>query len=107
MPRLSNTPQEAAHISRIARGMPFGGVVWVNLKTGLRIDGVLTAERAGNNGGAGNWQFYGELELTLRDGNKKTIDYLDINSVTDAWRELGEEYQRLGLISAVDFPGNA
>ena len=64
MPRLSNTPQEAAHISRIARGMPFGGVVWVNLKTGLRIDGVLTAERAGNNGGAGNWQFYGELELS-------------------------------------------
>ncbi|WP_174918028.1 hypothetical protein [Burkholderia lata] len=87
--------------------MPLAGIVRVHARNGAQAVGVIRGSDIGNNGGAGaNWQYRGSIRLETVDRYVHDVDLLDVASITDAWSEFSAEFERLGLITIVNFPGN-
>jgi hypothetical protein len=106
MARWTSSVDEVRHIARISAEMPIAGLVSLALRSGEFVEGVIVRSAQGNNGGrGGGWQYYGEVEVLMKDRSRAVIDYLDIKGATSAWsEEKSKEYEALGLIKVIDYP---
>jgi hypothetical protein len=98
MARWSETPADLVQINRVVHKLKLVGLVLVTLRNGSSIEGWVTRDSIENNAGVGGWRSRGEVELRLLDGSLRTIDYLDIESAANVWKERHEEFERAGLI---------
>ncbi|MCO1349930.1 hypothetical protein L0Z31_20940 (plasmid) [Burkholderia vietnamiensis] len=87
--------------------MPIAGIVRVRGLNGVQAVGVVRSWDIGNNGGVGaNWQYRASIRIETIDRHVHDVDLLDVAAIDDAWAEFSAEFERKGLITFVNFPGN-
>ncbi|MBW4057059.1 MAG: hypothetical protein HIU83_17030 [Proteobacteria bacterium] len=105
MTRCAETNREIKHLIEIKEQINSSGmIIRITLNDGRKIDGVVRSGRNGNLNGEGN--YYGEITIETEDRQMWSIDYLDIKSVANIWKLKAAEYERLGLITIVDYPSS-
>lgn len=105
MTRCAETNQEIQHLIKITEQINSSGmIVRIMLNDGHKIEGVIRSGRNGNLNGEG--KYYGEITIETENRQMWNFDYLDINSVINVWELKAVEYERLGLITIVDYPSS-
>lgn len=105
MARIANSVQEVEHVRKIMQDLQYG-IHRIKLRNGRDLEGVILIGRSGNTAGrGGSWGCWGEIVLKQKDGREITVDVLDIVSSQNMWDQLSGEYEKLGLIEIVNYPG--
>jgi hypothetical protein len=101
MARWTETHADVIHMATVSKEIPISGIVFMRLKDGSTIEGVIRRINFGNNADRDGWRYYGEYELETIDGHRRVIDALDIESAHDVWQSRHAAYEETGRITIV------
>lgn len=87
MARFTANQAEITHLVSIAKDLinvasQHGWKVRLVLQDGSSVEGRLTSQNGGNNGGHGGfWAYSGDVTVTDDNGDQHTVDLLDVDRV--------------------------
>jgi hypothetical protein len=100
--RRTNRPDELAHLAKITSDGSMMGIVKIIKKDGIEIVGFVESFNVGGTEQAGG--FYGGATIVTIDSRSVDVDYLDIESVANAWAEYKEPFIAAGIVTITPPP---